>query len=168
MNNIDDLLKKYFEGETSPEEEKTLKSYFRSDTVSPRHEMYKPLFAAFDKEKQIAAPRFAIPKEKSKPQPRTLIGWTIGVAAAILLIVMLFPLQSETEKTSEYVVFINGKKITNRQQAKAYAEEMFMQTDKIIRTSYEPFVEANAMQTEMDADKLFRNLYQNINNSVNQ
>lgn len=173
MNNIDNILNNYFEGTTSSEEEKTLKNYFRSENILPQHDMYKPLFAAFDEEKQIAAPVFEIPatdKNKKAPLSRKLWIATASVAAVILLAVILFPFDNKTETSSDYLVFINGKQITDQQKAQQYADKMFRQTDEIIRTSYEPFVEVNTMQTEMNADKIFNDLSQKINyiESVNQ
>ena len=43
LNNIEQLLEKYFEGETSIDEEQALKDYFNSENVAPHLEMHKPL-----------------------------------------------------------------------------------------------------------------------------
>ena len=53
--NIDELLNRYFEGETSAEEEQKLRRFFASDNVPENLSAYKPLFAYFDEE--IAAER---------------------------------------------------------------------------------------------------------------
>jgi hypothetical protein len=51
------LIEKYFEGETSLEEEAQLSAYFNSDRVSKEFQTYQPLFAFFKSEKQMVLPK---------------------------------------------------------------------------------------------------------------
>lgn len=174
MNNIDNILNNYFEGKALSEDEKRLKEYFRSNNVLPQHEVYRPLFAAFEKEKQITAPVFVIPLERNNKksfQFRRLWITATSIAAVILLVITLFPFKNKTEISSgDCMVFIKGKAITNTQKAQEYADTMFMQANEIIRASYEPFRKIGAIQTEMDADRIFGDLSQKINyiESANQ
>ena len=50
MNNIENLLEQYFEGQTSAEEEAMLRHFFASGDIPENLVMYKPLFAYFDDE----------------------------------------------------------------------------------------------------------------------
>ena len=47
LNNIESLLEKYEEGQTTLQEEAQLKHYFTTETVAPHLEVYRSLFAYF-------------------------------------------------------------------------------------------------------------------------
>lgn len=77
---IEIQLEKYFEGETSIDEEKELSHYFSSSNVSPHLEQYKPLFGYFSQAKE---PKFQ--KEVLlHPKKRNLM-W-LSIAASVLLL----------------------------------------------------------------------------------
>jgi hypothetical protein len=51
-NSINQLIEKYFNGETSLTEETSLKKYFNSGAVSEDLKQYEPLFQYFEEEKE--------------------------------------------------------------------------------------------------------------------
>ena len=64
---IKDLLERYFEGETSIEEERALELYFKSDEVATEFKKYIPMFSFFENERSFELrPLIA---EKIKPAP---------------------------------------------------------------------------------------------------
>lgn len=80
FNNIDILLEKYFQGETSIAEEKELRSYFSSQDVPPHLEQYKAVFGYFT---QARKQEFAqqIPQTAKKRN----VKW-LSVAASVLVL----------------------------------------------------------------------------------
>lgn len=63
---IKDLLHKYFEGETSLEEEQVLKTYFNGQDVSSELQVYQGLFQFFTIEKDVSLPQ---KRHTSPPTP---------------------------------------------------------------------------------------------------
>lgn len=56
MKQVEELLNRYFEGETSIEEERWLKGYFRSTPTLPPHlEPYRSLFGYFESESLVTS-----------------------------------------------------------------------------------------------------------------
>lgn len=164
MNGINNLLEKYFNGLSSTEEEKVLKNYFKGTGILPEHEIYKPLFTAFNSEKQIKAPEIILPKKKNGRQislRRTII-LLAGSAAVALLAVTLSTFNPTQDINAEYVVIVNGKKITNQHKAREYAESMFGEAKKILEDSYQPFRDATNIKQELNAEKILREAEQKI------
>lgn len=81
---IEDLVEKYFQGETSIAEENALHAYFSSSNVSKHLEQYKTIFGYFSlaKEDQFK-PQISLP-----PNPRdkkSIVAW-ISIAASIVVL----------------------------------------------------------------------------------
>jgi len=88
LNNIENLLEKYNNGETSLKEEQQLKDYFSQDTVAPHLEMYKPMFNYFLVNHQ---------ETFTKPLPKTFgtkkvfnYKWLSVAAVAVLMVSVYF------------------------------------------------------------------------------
>jgi len=79
LNNIDKLIEKYLEAETSIVEEKELRSYFSSKNVAPHLEQYKYLFEYF-----IIAENETMPKTVSLKPRKNYYKW-FTVAASFVL-----------------------------------------------------------------------------------
>ncbi len=114
--NIEALLTKYFEGETSAAEEQQLRSCFANGQVPPACEAYRPLFAYFDQE--IAADKekaeTPAPIKKQHPARRIVLALS-GMAASLLLLLGLnywFNPASPRFCAGNYVV-INGRCYTD-------------------------------------------------------
>jgi hypothetical protein len=81
LKDIEILLQKYFDGETSISEENELRKYFSSTDVMPHLRKYKPMFGYFSVAKEQK-----MEKERPiKPKIRNL-GW-LSIAASIAVLV---------------------------------------------------------------------------------
>lgn len=130
MNNINELLDKYLEGETSHEEEAQLHNYFNGKEVKPEHEEMKDIFRYMEDERQaLSILNEVIAEEKvvklhavDNKKRNRIISAVISVSAAVLL-GMLFILQDiNTPNTfAQNSVWIDGKQITNEEAVKSYA-----------------------------------------------
>lgn len=123
---IDELLDKYFEGETSCEEERELRHFFTKEEVPEGLQIYRPLFAYLDQEVASTAEREEGPQEQPaerRSRPYRLLYTVSGIAAGLLLLFgigrMVFPLSTAPEN---YVV-IDGKRYTDEKLVQAKALE---------------------------------------------
>lgn len=135
MEKLNELLEKYFRGETTLEDEKMLKQYFSEGRVSPEHEIYRPLFLAFDQEVQETVPVAKIVFSHGK---RIKMRWLQSIAItgiAALVVLGLFVLQPST--VDSYAV-IKGKRIDNMEFAQSYAENKIKNVNDILSRSMKP------------------------------
>ena len=85
LNNIEKLIEKYNNAETTLKEEAQLKAYFLSDDVAPHLEHYKPMFQYFlESKKEQYTKDVPLNTKKTK-----LYQW-ISVAAVVLLMLGIF------------------------------------------------------------------------------
>jgi hypothetical protein len=123
--NIDELLTKYFEGETTSEEEKRLRAFFAAGQVPQRLAVYKPLFAYFDQEISHRQVQKAASPSRGR---KTYLYALTGVAAGILLLLgirqaVFAPAQPDPCWCSDSYVVINGRCYTDIQKARSLAFE---------------------------------------------
>ena len=97
LNNIEKLLEKYENGETTLNEEQQLKNYFSQETVMPHLEMYKPMFAYFKVSKQEQFTK-ALPLKTKKVFS---YNW-VAVAAAVVLMLGVYFKEHAVSSYEEY------------------------------------------------------------------
>jgi hypothetical protein len=126
------LLEKYFDGETTTEEENALSSYFNGDRIANDLKQYQPLFQFFKKEKEVTLSQSATYKilniPKSKPEMKVIRGsskWWKAAAAIFILGVGSFFLIEKMYKPATKTLVENSR-ITiydeNGDPEKAFAE----------------------------------------------
>ncbi|MBK6362793.1 MAG: hypothetical protein IPF52_04535 [Saprospiraceae bacterium] len=110
---INDLLEKYWEGETTVEEENILKSYFQNGQVMPEHEAFTPLFVYFNEQKKLL---YSLPpvediiqKSNISTPVITLTSykkWMYAIASVFCLVIaswFLFKPSNESLSSTAYV-----------------------------------------------------------------
>jgi hypothetical protein len=89
-NKIREVLERYWEGETSLEEEKELRSYFASSQVADEYASYIPLFVFFDEERhKEMSTHIKLPIDVKKGKVIN-IKWLINIAASIVIFIAMF------------------------------------------------------------------------------
>lgn len=105
MNKIDKILEKYFEGDTSIEEEKLLVQYFQKEKIDSIHEQYKPLFQFVALEKETIHATKIVPK----PKTRNLYYYIAACASVAAIIFVTFNINKNPQ--IESMAYVNGKKV---------------------------------------------------------
>lgn len=143
---IDELLNKYFEGETSCEEERELRRFFTEEAAIPEHlQMYRLLFACIDKE---AKEHQSLTKEAENKEPKSRnlfprrLCYTLGgVAAGLLVLIGIANLYRHIAVAPTDYVVINGKRYTDvniiREQALSAFQDVSMSQEEVIDLMFE-------------------------------
>lgn len=143
---IDELLNKYFEGETSCEEERKLRRFFTEETAIPEHlQMYRSLFSCIDmaaKEHQSLTKKVENKGPKLRHLfPRRLCYTLGGVAAGLLILIGIANLYLQIAVTPTDYVIINGKRYTDanivREQALSAFQDVSMSQEEVIDLMFE-------------------------------
>ena len=87
LNKIENLLDKYFDGNTSLKEENILKEYFATNDVPAHLEDYKAMFSYFAQNKEEVSQKSVQVKTKKKTWR---VNWLMTSAAALLLFVSVY------------------------------------------------------------------------------
>ncbi|MBP1839788.1 hypothetical protein [Formosa algae] len=111
LNNIEHLLEKYENGDTTLQEEAQLRAYFEQEDIAPHLEVYKPLFAYF-KASQDDTYTKDIPLKTKKTN---MYSWLTVAAVAVLMLGFYF-------KSSQNVTTIDNDLGTIQDPQLAYNE----------------------------------------------
>ncbi|RLD29461.1 MAG: hypothetical protein DRI75_03145 [Bacteroidetes bacterium] len=104
LDNIEKLLEKYDNGETTLQEEQQLKNYFAQETVEPHLEVYKPMFQYFLKTQEEQFTK-DIPLKPSKTY--TLYKWISVAAVAVLMFGIYTQVNNPVQPTNEQLLAYN-------------------------------------------------------------
>ncbi len=104
LDNIEQLLERYDNGETTLQEEQQLKNYFTQETVEPHLEVYKSMFQYFlhTQEEQFTKD---IPLKPSKTY--TLYKWISVAAVAVLMFGIYTQVNSPVQPTEDQLLAYN-------------------------------------------------------------
>lgn len=142
---IDELLNKYFEGETSCKEERELRRFFTEEDVPEELQMYRPMFTCLDKEVKEYQSLSKKPDHKEIKSgrlfPRRLYYTLGGIAAGLLIFIGITNLYQHVSVTPSDYVVINGKRYTDantiREQALSAFKDVSMSQDEVLDLMFE-------------------------------
>lgn len=153
MMKIDELLNRYFEGETSCEEERELRRYFTEGDVREDLAVYRPLFACIDEEAKAhrraqeaeadtkAAVTDVHPGSNGRRRTVRLYRLWGGIAAGVLLLIGIANLGQRLWATPTDYVIIDGKRYTDarviRQQALSAFQDVQMSREEVLDLMFE-------------------------------
>ncbi|MBS7255672.1 hypothetical protein [Flavobacterium branchiicola] len=98
LDKIENILEKYFQGETTIAEEKELKEYFSSPNVAQHLEQYKPMFGYFSQVKQQKSTQ-EIPLQTKKRN----VAW-LSIAASVVVLLGIGTYFFMSEKNADQTV----------------------------------------------------------------
>jgi hypothetical protein len=158
---MNELLEKYFRGETSLAEERELKRYFISGNVAAEHEIYRALFEEFKLESNETA---NVPLKKVIPEQRKIkriwfqtFAYTAIAATLLLLVWIQFP-----QANDDFAV-IDGKKIENPEYVQRYTEKKLSKVNNILARSMEPMKSFNKVRQDMEPLQNVRDVRNKMN-----
>ena len=152
VKQIQELLDKYFEGETSLQEEQILKDYFLNTADIPA-EWYsaKAMFTGFCSNKEVTS-RTIIVRKKGISLKR--IAAAVAVVALLSVSVALF-----VPKEKEIYCYVNGKPVTDYELALKHAERAFGIMEKEIS---KPAQSLDLIEKEVEKSTIYIDLLKQL------
>lgn len=124
INDIDTLLDKYFEGETSLQEEEILRTYFTGNGVADKHKQYCPIFSCFAEMRTEEEDKVRTSYDVKKHRKLRPYIW-VGVAACIMLLIGGIVTRDikQAADTNQSIAYVDGKRISDTQAINTMAME---------------------------------------------
>lgn len=131
MMDIDSLLNKYFEGETTLEEERMLRASFNQKNLPEHLKELAPMFTYIEdervalealKEIRDASPALTVSKKRKSIFSRSFYISAIAAACITSVFFLFLPGKSNSNGSESYA-WINGKRITDKKEIKMFAEK---------------------------------------------
>lgn len=146
-DDVNVILEKYWNGETSVQEENVLKAYFKSGKVSDNHLAFADLFSFFDEQAQITFDD-SRSKDDKKDSPKTgqIISifykkWGYAAAAAsVLIIASVFVIKNFNTETTQ-PSYTSVHEIEDPEEALRVTKEALAMVSKKFRKSQESIKE---------------------------
>ena len=148
MEMMNELLEKYFRGETSLEEEKELKQYFLAGNVSPELEIYRNLFGVFEQElteKAISPLIKVLPKQRKVNRIWLQSFFATGIAATIVILLWV-----QLPPSSANYTVIGGTRIDNTEFAQRYAAEKLLKINTMLARTMSPLKSFNKVRENIE------------------
>jgi hypothetical protein len=156
--NLQILIEKYYQGETSLDEEAEMRVAFSSDEIKKEEPCTQLIFNAFVEEKNVRAPSSA--KIFSPKSTKFLKKWAYlssGAVACFLIVVSLF-FYKYMQANNAYVI-INGVRINDEKLALQYIKESFEEEERITNMGLEQLYEMG--KTEDELNEIANNIIHN-------
>ena len=127
---IESVLNKYFEGETTAEEERQLRAYFYQENLPDNLKELAPIFTYIEDERIALKALKEITDESSHSTKAIEKSWltrpliiSLLAAASLISIFFLFSPGDNNSETGVNYAWINGRRITNQTEIKMFAEK---------------------------------------------
>jgi hypothetical protein len=157
-NQLETLIKKYWDCETSLEEEERLREWFRTHEVPERFRETAKLFSYFDEQKQKATGEYfdkQLVKKLGAPKVKTVSLWktSLRIAAGIAVVAAaIFFVQEEIQDKPDMAV------IEDPQKALEETKKALMMISKGFSTAEENAKKINVLNEAEDKVKEKKNL----------
>ncbi|PTM08260.1 MAG: hypothetical protein DA407_08450 [Bacteroidetes bacterium] len=103
LDNIEKIIEKYDNGETTLQEEQQLKDYFSKETVAPHLEVYKPMFEYFlqTQKEQFTKEISLLPQVVKTQKTNTWYKWLSVAAIAVLMFAVYTQVGNQAKSIEE-------------------------------------------------------------------